>query len=141
MTELRFAYFQKAKECHPDVRPQGDQESSHYDFLQVTMAYELLQQELTGKDPLNETVDISYSEEQAFRTACEQQLGLPAEIVEECKTNGMFREWLTGNTDSAHTWRNFFMQHGGLAPRLNRDANRAIGAGTIGAAASRRRRR
>jgi hypothetical protein len=116
-------------------------ESSHQDFLQITMAYEILQNELAGygEDKYNSIV-IPYDEEQAFRVACEQQLGLPAEIVEECKENTMFREWLTGNTDSAHTWRNFFMQHGGLAPKLKASAG-VIEAGAVSTLVPRRRKR
>ena len=139
MLELRLAYFRKARECHPDVRSQADQESSHQDFLKVTMAYELLQQEVAGF--ATEAIEISSTEEQSFRIACEQQLGLPAEIVEECKTSSMFREWLSGNTDSAQHWRNFFMQHGGLAPILTGGGAKAIQAGHVSGAASRRKRR
>ena len=139
MLELRIAYFRKAKECHPDVRSPADQASPHQDFLEVTMAYEKLQQEVTGLE--TDAIEMSFTEEQSFRIACEQQLGLPAEIVEECKTSPMFREWLSGNTDSAHHWRNFFMQHGGLAPILQTGCAKAIQAGPVSGAASRRKRR
>jgi hypothetical protein len=84
------------------------------DFLRITNAYELLQQEAIKST----NYVTSQEEEEDFRNACEQQLGLSAEIVEECKQNPAFLRWLSGRTDSAHYWRSFFHQNGGLAPRL-----------------------
>lgn len=114
--ELRHAYFEAAKRCHPDV---VEQQAGH-DFRDVTEAYEHL---LSGdfvcghnKEDLANIVTIS--EEEIYRHACEAILSLPAEIVEESKKNPMFRRWLGGNTGSAKTWRSFFSGHGGLAQKL-----------------------
>ncbi|GKY90288.1 hypothetical protein MPSEU_000002900 [Mayamaea pseudoterrestris] len=149
MMDIRFAYFKRAKECHPDIvrgsssndNDDNDVAAAHSDFIKVTLAYEVLQQELTGRSgSSNNDIIISQSEEESFRIACEQQLGLSAELVEECKTCEAFREWLTGNTDAAHTWRDFFMQHGGLAPRLNASVG-VIGAGSSARGVGSRRKR
>eukprot|EP00797_Seminavis_robusta_P035273 Sro86_g045650.1 n/a (133) ;mRNA; r:36200-36598 len=88
------------------------------EFLQVTLAYELLQAELSPKEEDVMSNIITESEEMAFRRACQVELGVAPEIVEECKQNPEFRQWLLGRTDSAHLWRTFLMQHGGLAPKL-----------------------
>lgn len=115
-TQLRQAYFAAAKKCHPDVaKSRNDSSSSHDNFLRLTAAYEVLSAAVTGvEDPSI----ISADEEADFRTACDLQLGVPAEIVEECKRSPVFRGWLAGRTDAAHTWRDFLMQNGGLAPKL-----------------------
>lgn len=100
------------------------------DFCRVTEAYERL---LGSKDVVVElsageddekggTVSwkniISREEEEEYRRACQDVLGIPAEIVEESKQNPMFRHWLHGNTDGAQHWRAFFAVHGGLAQKL-----------------------
>ena len=123
---LRHAYYQAAKQCHPDAQSSASSQSSSdanaLDFLKVTEAYEWLQERLEdtrgNNTTTNPTIDIPYEQEQVFRQACWVQLQLPAEIVEECKRSVEFRKWLAGNTDAAHTWRNFLTQHGGLAPVL-----------------------
>ena len=128
MTELRQAYFAAAKQCHPDLhhhhqQPRNGDNSKRdgSDFLLLTQAYELLQREIIGVE--SKTDDffdsiITVSEEEAFRRMCQAQLGIPADIVEECKSNPMFRQWLQGKTDAAMHWRSFLMQNGGLAPKL-----------------------
>jgi len=125
MTELRQAYFAAAKQCHPDLLHQqtrnGDSSKRDgSDFLLLTQAYELLQQEIMGGSKTDDFFDsiITESEEDAFRRMCQAQLGIPAEIVEECKSNPMFRQWLQGKTDAATHWKSFLMQNGGLAPKL-----------------------
>ena len=115
MRELRAAYFDAAKQTHPDVIEREGQ-SDGKDFVQVTKAYEIL---LTCRDIENDvTWKISRSEEEEYRKACDAILGVPAEIVEESKQNPMFRHWLGGNTDGAQHWRAFFATHGGLAQKL-----------------------
>jgi hypothetical protein len=131
LKELRHAYFAAAKKCHPDLKNSNDNGDNDHNsddnsdnnnddsetFLQVTLAYEMLQAEITkDQDLLISTITVSEDEE--FRRACRTQLNIDAEIVEECKQNPMFRQWLMGRTDSAHLWRSFFTQHGGLAPKL-----------------------
>ena len=124
MKELRNFYFVAAKACHPDTKGDnaaaGDDDDGHARFIRLTEAYEFIQKTLlqTGAASDVATVDISASEDSIFRVACQEELGLAAETVEECKQNPGFRQWLQGNTDAAHLWRNFFMLHGGLAPRL-----------------------
>ena len=119
IADLRNAYFNAAKLCHPDIKGEG----SHIEFLALTEAYEHLQRELAGDaSEYDQELSISEDEEHLFRAACQQQLGVPAEIVEECKRNPIFRKWLGGNTDAAHTWRDFFRRTGGLAPKLRQVA-------------------
>lgn len=139
-TTLRKAYFIAAKQCHPDTSSDLDEEEGHERFLQVTEAYELLVAQLDNTAPTNGGMFIPQSEEESFRRQCQEVLGLSAEIVEECKTNHGFRQWLAGNTDAAHLWRNFLMQHGGLAPRVQQNVQ-ALQAGTISTQQPRRRRR
>lgn len=110
--ELRTAYFEAAKKCHPDVKSDDDV----LDFRELKDAYEhLVNGGHVSTDP---TEDITAAEESDYRRACIQILGLKAEIVEESKQNPMFLHWLSGKTDGAQYWRNFFTAHGGLAPRL-----------------------
>ena len=110
--DIRKAYFLAAKACHPDVQKQDDGGAA---FRMVTVAYEVLQSNISVED---QAILVTEDEEVAFRIACRQVLGLPAEVVEESKQNPMFRTWLKGRTDGAFTWRNFLSQHGGLAPKL-----------------------
>lgn len=120
--ELRNAYFAAAKRCHPDVVKQQQQsgdEHASFDFRDITDAYEHL---LNGDhiEYNQEEADnlVSRNEEEEYREACKNMLGIPAEIVEESKQNPMFRKWLQGNTDAAFHWRSFFAAHGGLAQKL-----------------------
>mmetsp|Transcript_4152 Transcript_4152/g.6268 ORF Transcript_4152/g.6268 Transcript_4152/m.6268 type:complete len:216 (+) Transcript_4152:59-706(+) len=132
---LRVAYFQAAKNCHPDspqaraLLREGDKSDEEVEimlttqFLKLTQAYEFLQANIykhyDGDDDVVLDQDIiSYREEQDFREACQDVLGLSAETVEECKKCPLFREWLKGRTEGAGLWRRFFTQHGGLAPKL-----------------------
>lgn len=126
LRELRHAYFAAAKKCHPDIQKNhSEEEKIDYDFLQVTQAYEVLHREITQNIVVVEDDDdlITETEEEEFRRACQSWLGIKAEIVEECKQNPIFRRWLTGNTDAAHHWRMFFVQNGGLAPKLRAAGN------------------
>jgi hypothetical protein len=117
LMELRQAYFAAAKRCHPDTQKAAS-DASHDDFLRVTTAYEVLSRKLSPYAHEDGSPVISADEEADFRTACEQRLGVSADIVEECKRSPIFRQWLAGRSDSAHMWRSFFTQHGGLAPKL-----------------------
>jgi hypothetical protein len=123
--ELRHAYFEAAKRCHPDVvrsQQSGEKEDtdSSQDFRDITDAYEhLLGGDHNSQYSKEEMANIvSLSEDEEYRQACRAQLGLPAEIVEESKKNPMFRRWLMGNTDAAYHWRSFFAAHGGLVQKL-----------------------
>jgi hypothetical protein len=139
--ELRAAYFEAAKKTHPDllnthnenstttVDNEDDDEDDEDDdsgdaFRRVTEAYERL---LASPRELSKNNDnggesssfvISQKEEDEYRQACWLVLGIRAEIVEESKSNPMFRHWLGGNTDGAQHWRAFFAVHGGLAQKL-----------------------
>ncbi|CAJ1936427.1 unnamed protein product [Cylindrotheca closterium] len=139
--ELRHAYFEMAKKCHPDVQEQsGEDGDAVVDFLELTEAYEYL---LHNKNHHRQdgNIVISLDEEEAYRQACVAVLGIPAEIVEESKQNPMFRHWLGGNTDGAQHWRSFLSVHGGLAQRLRPPAGYIEGGENGGAPASRRRRK
>lgn len=117
-TVLRTAYLQAAKACHPDTsrNTEHSKQEAAEQFRLVTQAYELL---LRGKlETSDNDYGITLEEEAMFRKACQERLGLPAEIVEESKQCPAFRQWLDGKTDAAHYWRIFFIQHGGLAPKL-----------------------
>ena len=110
--ELRTAYYEAAKKCHPDVK----EEDNAFDFRELKDAYEhLVNGGHVTDDP---STDITIYEEQLYRKACVEILGLKAEIVEESKQNPMFLHWLSGKTDGAQIWRNFFTHHGGLAQKL-----------------------
>ena len=142
LKELRHAYFAAAKKCHPDMQPStstsasseegngkdDEEDGANDEFLQLTRAYELLQAQITKDGDLILST-ISASEEEEFRAACQSELGVAAEIVEECKRTPIFRQWLIGNTDSAHRWKIFFLSHGGLAPKLRPNGG-ALSAGS-----------
>jgi len=116
--ELRHAYFQAAKLCHPDLQEETESGDNNYNesFNALTEAYELLQQQHTGA-VIND-YGITEQEERDFRMACQANLGVAAETVEESKRCPIFREWLKGKTDAAQLWNSFFAHHGGLAPML-----------------------
>lgn len=136
--EIRLAYFEAAKKCHPDTNSatsgvDEDRTSKHDQaelFHRITAAYEFLIQYHTKRSNSNDTNtwfadsgsydydDITVEEENEFRIACQMHLGLSAENVEESKQSPVFRQWLLGLTDSAYLWRTFLSQHGGLAPKL-----------------------
>ena len=157
--DLRDAYFAAAKLCHPDSNKNAtlNQDELTMRFLQVTEAYELLQTnaktnqkgnaKTTNTDYKNDnSFVIQKSEEEEYRTACREFLGLDAETVEESKRCPLFREWLKGNTDAVFHWNRFFMVNGGLAPMLNRKPVLKLsdgddGNGTNSSNGSRRRRR
>jgi DnaJ domain len=118
--EVRTAYLELAKRTHPDLQNRETADTS-VDFRDITEAYEhLLKCEISKNgDPTLMIADIiSKEEENLYRQACLNLLGIPAEIVEESKHNPMFRHWLGGNTDGAQHWRAFFAVHGGLAQKL-----------------------
>ena len=107
---LRQAYLQAALKCHPDVK----KDKSGDEFTEITRAYELLQAGVVTDDDLSITPD----EDETFRRACMDWLGLPAEIVEDSKRCPIFRNWLTGGTEASIRWQQFLTLHGGLAPML-----------------------
>lgn len=87
------------------------------DFVEITEAYEYLLN--NGHASVAEGAElVSVEEENEYRAACHEVLGINAEIVEESKLNPMFRHWLEGNTDGAQHWRSFLAAHGGLAQKL-----------------------
>ena len=140
--ELRYAYYQAAKTCHPDAQRHAnpnsnntnksttpnDNKTTNQKFVELVEAYELLQQHVTElendswwtcKDRTDGSSSSSSSSvEEEFCRACETQLGLSGELVEECKGNPLFLQWLAGNTDAAQLWNTFLDLHGGLAPVL-----------------------
>lgn len=147
--ELRMAYFGAAKRCHPDssheekARDMAPTDAARR-FLAVTEAYELLR--TTGADgggdaawPEAEASFVTKTEEEEFREACKEWLGLPAETVEESKKCPLFREWLQGGTDAACHWSNFLFLHGGLVPKL-RPPSALLGEGKVTGPRRRRRR-
>ena len=126
--ELQRAYFAAAKKCHPDALQKDEKDRDiAKEFRLVTSAYEKLQSK-TAMAPLHNNQDgnLSMDQQTRFRSACQTILGVPAEIVEECKRDPKFRQWLLGNTDAAVYWSNFLSVHGGLAPMLE------IAAGYLG---------
>ena len=133
--QLRHAYFEAAKLCHPDVK----QDDHKLDFRDLTEAYD----HLMNGGHISQGEDIPRDEEDEYRSACMEILGIRAEIVEESKQNPMFLKWLSGNTDGAQYWRNFFAANGGLAPKLRPlDGYLASNVNTSrNASESRRRRR
>ena len=136
--DVRQAYFKAAKACHPDVvrnhttdhpnraRIQDATQSqinlSSQSFRRIHLAYEVLRNEFK-KDSHNTFTETSTSftmdKQTEYRKACWELLGIPAEIVEECKRDSKFRQWLRGTTDAAGYWRNFLTMYGGLQPILD----------------------
>lgn len=124
---LRSAYLEAAKQCHPDTLKHQQNNDATTDtckqeaakqFRLVTQAYEVLQGSGVTTESEYDDYGITVEEDAAFRRACQERLGLRAEIVEESKQCPAFRDWLNGKTDAAHYWRVFFIQYGGLAPQL-----------------------
>jgi len=141
--DLRDAYFTAAKLCHPDLNKTKSNGDLTERFLEITEAYELLQKQKLNTsfddEEINMTHIITKTEEQMYRDACRECLGLDADTVEESKRCPLFRNWLKGKTDAAFTWSNFFMSHGGLAPMLRKKKHLHIGAGHV--VGGRRRRK
>jgi hypothetical protein len=145
--ELRQAYFEAAKKCHPDAMQahphrltderKPPQDIAHQ-FRLVTQAYELLSNKVQDT---NESGDLPHQQQVEFRSACQSILGVDAEIVEECKRDPKFRQWLKGNTDAAIYWRNFFAVHGGLAPMLEIHMGYLESSSTTSARSTTRRKR
>lgn len=163
--ELRDAYFESAKRCHPDVQPQ--RRSLHSDhmnidqkaestnmFLEITEAYEELQKYIaSGRKVsgsigstthsnddygnINENELITKSEEHYYREAVKETLGIDADVLEESKKCPMFRLWLKGGSHMAFHYNIFLMRHGGLAQMLPTKEVAKISEGTY----KRRRRR
>lgn len=167
--DLRDAYFDAAKKCHPDSQSsfqRMSKASSHTGrmamsddeqkaelsnmFLEITEAYDLLRKypggyvHATGSKSTftaapdvdeNEFI-ISKTEEQHYREAVRESLGIDAEALEESKRCPMFREWLKGKSHMAYHFNLFLMRHGGLAPMLGKKNIPKISDGT-----SRRRRK
>lgn len=109
---LREAYLKAAWRFHPDVQKSMDGE----EFAKINDAYEVLQSGVVPEQDLG----ITPEEEKTFRTSCQEWLGLPGEVVEECKRCPIFREWLSGKSDGAIRWQQFLIRNGGLAPMLPR---------------------
>jgi len=141
-TALRTAYLEAAKQCHPDTlqNPEKSKQEAAQQFQLVTEAYEVLLGTKLASDEVND-YGITVEEDAAFRRACQERLGLPAEIVEESKQCPAFRQWLSGKTDAAHHWRIFFIQHGGLAPKLRPPAAGLLESNLIVKKSATRRRR
>jgi len=109
--QLRDAFFQAAKRCHPDVHNKGGTNNSNNTdtttpreaaqmFLDVTEAYEFLLASTTNATSAAEQEEegggaftIPKEEEMEYREACELWLGIPAEVVEETKKNVFVFEW------------------------------------------------
>lgn len=94
-------------------------------FHRITQAYELLisinKKSRNHDDYDDDDIDsLSMDDEMDYRMACQNILGLSAEIVEESKRSSTFRQWLLGKTDSAYLWRTFLSQYGGLVPKLRK---------------------
>ena len=118
---LRTAYLEAAKRCHPDTQTERkSKQDTGEQFRQVTEAYEVLLG--TNMPNFSNDFGITNAEEAEFRRACQEMLGVRAEIVEESKRCPAFRQWLAGKTDAAYTWQVFFMRYGGLAPKLRPSA-------------------
>ena len=158
LPQLRQAYLTAAKQCHPDVvapkagaGPHHKQEA-HVEFLRITQAYERLQDDLMRAQRKGQYSNYNYDDDDDdeydnsdsdFDAACQQQLGLSAEIVEECKQNPIFRQWLQNNNSHwAQIWRTFLASHGGWTPRLVKPS---LGCGSTsgfgGSSSTNRRRR
>ena len=102
MKELRVAYFKASKACHPDTQfGKNTYQDATLQFLAVTEAYEQLKHLTTSTtNTITSEVIISKTEEEEFREACQEWLGISAEIVEESKQCPIFREWLKGKVRS-----------------------------------------
>ena len=167
--ELRDAYFDAAKQCHPDshssskditIKNKPDEEEDETKaqltdmFLEITDAYELLRQYPGGnltQTQLTQLQQQEYdnmdimpkSQRQYYREAVKEALGIDAEILEESKKCPMFREWLKGRSHMAFHFNLFLMRHGGLAPMLGGEkiGELAEGIGSENGVRSRRKRR
>lgn len=137
MLELRDAYFEAAKRCHPDANQDDDEVKARSSdlFLKVTEAYELLRKYPRGdlsssseieEDEYYEKNIISKTEEQFYRDAVYETLGMRAEDLEESKKCPMFRIWLAGGSHTAFHFNLFLMRHGGLAPMLGKKKTAAL---------------
>ena len=157
-TELRSAYYRAARECHPDTQATegsgGDADAdSGRRFRLVAEAHEFLRRQIrnggSGADaedrsdtPANDVVTAQHQrDEEEYRRACLQWLGLTAETVEECKRCPDFGRWLSGRSDAAFLSNDFLRQHGGLAPRLSPRRRQQLTMAPPGAGRRRRRRR
>lgn len=117
LKDLRKAYFQAAKQCHPDTivnesSTQVTKQDSSAQFMLVSEAYEVLLSIISpvSDGKLRSEGLISEREEIEFRRNCQDWLGIPADVVEESKRCPLFRQWLKGNTDAAFHWKVFLMQ-------------------------------
>lgn len=158
--ELRDAYFDAAKKCHPDSRSASTTSTTEMTqtndilasaggesvdktkartadmFLEITEAYELLRQypggSLSSRQLRQEEEDldiIPQSQEEYYRQAVRETLGIEAEVLEESKKCPMFREWLKGRSHMAFHFNLFLMRHGGLAPMLGKRKAAELGEG------------
>ena len=123
---LRKAYLEAALRCHPDLQ----KNNNSAEFTKINDAYVLLQSGIVTVP--GEDLGITTQDEASYRRACEEWLGLPAEVVEESKRCPMFRHWLSGKTDAADRWRVFFSLFGGLSPMLPSQSPMLEGSGDVG---------
>ena len=105
-------------------------------FLEITEAYELLRQypggSLSSRQLRQQEEDldiIPQSEEEYYRQAVRETLGIEAEVLEESKKCPMFRLWLKGGSHMAFHFNLFLMRHGGLAPMLGKRKAAELGEG------------
>lgn len=157
--ELRDAYFDAAKRCHPDTQKQSSTKAhsaapinedaqkaaSSNLFLEITEAYEALQEFAASGRKVNSASSIIdekdliiKSEEQYYREAVKETLGIDADILEESKRCPMFRLWLKGGSHMAFHYNIFLMRHGGLARML---PEKQVGKISEGTSTRRRRKR
>ena len=163
--ELRDAYFDAAKRCHPDtaslqtprssaaaaaahtrtrtrtipVDEDAQKAQASNSFLEITEAYEALQEYSANgrKDngglskQYNEMDFITKTEEQYYREAVKETLGIDADVLEESKKCPMFRIWLKGGSHTAFHYNIFLMRHGGLAQMLPAKKAEQISEGAV----------
>ncbi len=127
--ELRDAYFDAAKQCHPDTLSAKEEDSDNLktqasnQFLQITEAYEALQIYANhGRQDNTKELDLDFiitkTDEEYYREAVYETLGIDADVLEESKKCPMFRIWLKGGSHTAFHYNMFLMRHGGLAQML-----------------------
>jgi hypothetical protein len=74
---------------------------------------------------------ITKTEEQYYREAVKETLGIDADVLEESKKCPMFRIWLKGGSHTAFHYNIFLMRHGGLAQMLPAKKAEQISEGAV----------